>query len=97
MNYYFRNLIILEIRQKWKIDDFRNCKSWEIFGIMKIEIFGIFQIGIFGNFTIWKINKFLEFFPIGKPKFGSKHWQILELFDYSIFRNFANFDIFPLI
>ena len=51
------------------------------------------------------MNKFLDFFEFGNPKFGSKNWEIWELlpfdinqfrrFDFRIFnfyfRNFRNF------
>ena len=33
----------------------------------------IYQIGNFWNLAVWKINKFLELFQFGKPKFGPEN------------------------
>ena len=39
----FKKKLFFEMVQFQKFDDFRNCKTWEIFGIFRIESFWKFQ------------------------------------------------------
>ena len=60
-----------------RLDLFSLCRDYVsiLLKIFKLEILGILVIANFWNFLSWKINKLLEFFEFGKPKFGSKNWQ----------------------
>ena len=55
----FRNLLIFE-----------NVKFGKFLEFSRLKFFGIFKVANFSNFPNWKINKILEFFHFGKPKFG---------------------------
>ena len=74
-NCEFLDFSKLEIFRIFKIANFWNFQYWKFFAFSKLQIFGIFLITNFWNCLNWQINKFLEFFQIAKPKFGSKDRQ----------------------
>ena len=66
-----------------------------------LKIFGIFETDNFWNyhhcefyFLTWKINKLVEFFQLGKPKFSSKNWQF---WNRSSIRYSAPLAILPIL
>ena len=104
-------MIIYQIGNFWNFESFSNCQILKICEFSKFNNFRslinlwidknenstILGIVKFGKFSKLENKKFLEFFKFGKPKLGSKNWQIWNSFVHLIFRTTCSSHVCPLI